>query len=142
MLARSLLPCVRSASHFARKISRHCTIAWRGLLRAPWSGLSLADMLRLARASPIIFDSLNDDAVLDTLSEDGRVRCRRLRQILLAAFEVRNQSTLTRWIESTWLALGGPACLASPQEFVLATAVFTRLRTLESRGMPDVSELP
>ncbi len=116
--------------------------AWLAVLRAPWAGISLADLLQISRAAPLVWDAMADDAVLRQLSEDGQVRCRRLRATLAAAFRVRNESSLARWVERTWLCIGGASCAASTQELDLARAAFARLRELEQRGLPDAADLP
>ncbi len=116
--------------------------AWLAVLRAPWAGLCLADLLVISRGAPLIWEALAEAAVLTQLSEDGRVRCLRLRAIFEAAFRVRNDSSLARWVERTWLALGGASCAAAPQDLELAAAAFARLRELEQRGLPDAAELP
>jgi ATP-dependent exoDNAse (exonuclease V) beta subunit len=115
---------------------------WLALLRAPWAGLSLADLLPIARGAPLIWDALADDTVLRQLSEDGRVRCRRLRSTLEAAFRVRNDTSIARWVERTWLGMGGASCAASPEDLDLAGSTFARLRELEQRGLPDPADLP
>ncbi len=117
-------------------------IAWLAVLRAPWCGLMLADLLLIARAAPIVWDAIRDDALLGQLSSDGRARCRRLRSTMEAAFAVRNDSSVARWIERTWLSMGGASCVASRQELKLAGAAFTRLRNLEEQGLPDAADLP
>jgi ATP-dependent helicase/nuclease subunit A len=117
-------------------------IAWLAVLRAPWAGISLADLLQISRAAPLVWDAMADEAVQGRLSEDGRARCRRLRATLEAAFRVRNDSSLARWVERTWLGLGGASCASSPQDLELASAVFARLRELEQRGLPDAADLP
>jgi len=117
-------------------------VAWLAVLRAPWTGLKLADLLLIARAAPIVWDAIRDAALLPQLSEDGRARCARLHSTLDAAFGVRNDSTAARWVERTWLTLGGPGCASTAQELELAGAAFSRLRSLEERGLPDAAELP
>jgi ATP-dependent helicase/nuclease subunit A len=117
-------------------------IAWLAVLRAPWAGLSLADLLLISHAKPLVWDAMRDAALLSALSEEGRARCERLREILEGAFKVRNDSPLSRWIERAWMALGGPSCAASAQDLDLAAAAFSRLRSLEERGMPDAADLP
>ncbi|MEO7207578.1 MAG: UvrD-helicase domain-containing protein [Steroidobacteraceae bacterium] len=117
-------------------------IAWFAVLRAPWTGLSLADLLTISGADCPVWDAIRSDALLLALSEDGRARCARLRLTLAAAFEVRNETGVARWIERTWLGLGGPGCMTSAQDLQLASAAFARIRTLEERGMPDAAELP
>jgi ATP-dependent exoDNAse (exonuclease V) beta subunit len=111
--------------------------AWLALLRAPWAGLSLADLLAIARAAPIVWDALADDSVLAGLSDAGRQRCERLRSVLAAAFAAQDRGGVTRRLERTWLALGGPACAESTADLDDAHAVFARLRVLEQQGLPD-----
>ena len=116
--------------------------AWLAVLRAPWAGISLADLWLIARGAPLVWDALADEAVLRQLSEDGRVRCRRLRAALEAAFRVRNDTSLARWVERTWLGIGGASCASAAQDLELAGAAFARLRELEQRGLPDPADLP
>ena len=115
--------------------------AWLAVLRAPWAGISLADLLAVSRGAALIWDALGDEAVLRQLSEEGRARCRRMRSNLEAAFRVRNDTSVARWVERTWLALGGASCAAVPQDLDLAGAAFARLRDLERRGLPDPADL-
>ncbi len=115
--------------------------AWLAMLRAPWAGLCLSDLLIAARAGPIIWEAVCDDALLERMSADGRARCRRLRPILSAAFSAQGQGTLTRWVERTWFAIGGPACTTDARELDHVRAVFGRLRELERRGLPDPADL-
>jgi ATP-dependent helicase/nuclease subunit A len=117
-------------------------IAWLAVLRAPWCGLMLADLLLIARAAPIVWDAIRDDVLLGQLSGDGRARCERLRSTMEAAFAVRNDSSVVRWIERSWLSMGGASCVASRQELKLAGAAFARLRSLEEHGLPDAADLP
>jgi ATP-dependent exoDNAse (exonuclease V) beta subunit len=60
---------------------------------------------------------------------------------LEAAFRVRNDSSMARWVERTWLGLGGASCASSAQDLELASAAFARLRELEQRGLPDAADL-
>jgi ATP-dependent helicase/nuclease subunit A len=117
-------------------------VAWLAVLRAPWAGLALCDLLAVARSVAPVWEAIRDEKLLQSLSDDGRARCARLAQVLDAAFRVRSETSVARWIERTWLGLGGPACAASAQELQLAGAAFARLRTLEEQGMPDAAELP
>jgi ATP-dependent exoDNAse (exonuclease V) beta subunit len=114
--------------------------AWLALLRAPWAGLILSDLLIIARSGPVIWDALMNDALLSKLSDDGRVRCERFRRTLDAAFRVRTHGTIARWVEQTWLALGGPSC-AGAQDLDHVCTVLSRLREFEERGLPDPADL-
>ncbi len=133
---RDIMMLTRALLHWGDRI------AWFAVLRAPWAGLSLADLLTISGAGSLVWDAIRDDALLLALSEDGRARCARLRLALKAAFEVRNETGVARWIERTWLGLGGPGCMTSVQDLQLASAAFARIRILEERGMPDAAELP
>ena len=115
-------------------------IAWLAVLRGPWVGLTLSDLLPIARA-PLVWPALRDAAVLSQLSHAGSVRCARLAAVLEMAFARRSGALVARWIESTWLALGGPACAASGADLSLAAAAFARLRALDEQGMPDAADL-
>ena len=114
--------------------------AWLAVLRAPWVGLTLKDLLVISRA-PIVRDALGCDTVLARLSREGRARVERLRPILEAAFQVRSGGSITRWVERTWLGLGGPGCATDAEELEHVRVVFARLRELERRGLPDAAEL-
>jgi ATP-dependent exoDNAse (exonuclease V) beta subunit len=81
-----------------------------------------------------------NDVALSELTDDGRVRCERFRDTLTAAFRIRSHGTFTRWVEQTWLALGGASC-ADAQDLDHVQAVFSRLRELEERGLPDPADL-
>jgi ATP-dependent helicase/nuclease subunit A len=133
---RDIMMLTRALLHWGDRI------AWFAVLRAPWAGLMLADLLTISAAGSLVWDAIRDEALLLALSEDGRARCARLRRVLEAAFAVRNDTGVARWIERTWLGLGGPGCMASAAELQLASAAFARIRVLEERGMPDAAELP
>ena len=135
-------PAVRDAVMLACALSHlGDRIAWLALLRAPWCGLTLSDLLVIGRSHTLIWDALSDPAVLDRLSEDGRSRCARLRGVLDGALKVQTHSRVARWVERAWLALGGPSCAADVRELDQVRAVFARLRELEQQGLPDPSAL-
>jgi ATP-dependent helicase/nuclease subunit A len=131
-VVRDLLMLLRALSHLGDRI------AWLALLRAPWTGLELADLWHVARA-PVIFSALGDSRALDALSAEGRARAARLHEILMRAFACRCAMSFDRWVENTWLALGGAAIAGEERD--LAVPFFARLRELSARGLPDVSEL-
>ncbi|HTV95315.1 MAG TPA: UvrD-helicase domain-containing protein [Steroidobacteraceae bacterium] len=116
--------------------------AWLALLRAPWTGLALSDLLSLARSAPgTLWDALREESALARLSEEGRARCLRLRTVIAAAFRVQTHSGIARWVERAWLGLGGPGCVADPHELDQVGRAFERLRELERQGFPDAAAL-
>ena len=48
--------------------------AWLAVLRAPWAGVSLADLLQISRGAPLVWDALVEEDVLSKLSQEGQVR--------------------------------------------------------------------
>jgi ATP-dependent helicase/nuclease subunit A len=132
---RDLVALIRALLHLGDRT------AWLALLRAPWAGLSLADLLHVARAAPIIWDALSDEMVMSGLTTDGRIRCERLQRTLDAAFRIRTHGPISRWVEQTWLALGGPACATGAGDLDQVQTVFARLALLEERGLPDAADL-
>jgi ATP-dependent helicase/nuclease subunit A len=85
-------------------------VAWLAVLRAPWCGLALEDLEALVkdRLTTPIEECLAD---LRALSEDGQARAARVRDVLAEALAEQGRWPLRRWLERTWIRLGGPACL-------------------------------
>ncbi len=80
-------------------------VAWLAVLRAPWCGLKLAELEAIAgpdKRAPL----------LDLLSAAERSpRLDRIYLILTQVLAERKRLPLARWLEDTWLALGGAATL-------------------------------
>jgi len=73
------------------------------------------------------------------LSEDGRERVSKLRRTLEAAFAERGRWPLRRWVERTWAALGGPACLETDDALRDARDFLDLLENHETAGeLPDL----
>lgn len=92
-------------------------IAWLALLRSPLVGLDNTDLHRLVAgvdgsglrtAIPV---RLRMTAVIETLSDDAQRRIAHVRSVLDAALAQRARKPLRRWLEGTWLALGGALCI-------------------------------
>ena len=88
--------------------------AWVGVLRAPFVGLSHADMVRLcenALSTPLP-SRLYDDDVVSNLSDEGRARVMRLRRVLDACLADEDTAMYhDRLCESVWEALDGSRCV-------------------------------
>ncbi len=110
-------------------------ISWLALLRAPYTGLTKADLLSLvgdAKDVPVI-DLLTDETRVSKLSDDGRERLARVTPLLVATLAKRDQNNLRHWIEGLWIAIGGPAC-ATPIDLDNASTYFDLLDKLEREG--------
>lgn len=127
-------------------------VAWFGLLRAPWCGLSLADLLCLApengcaETAPIL-ESMQQLLAGGhpgplRLSADGEQRLARVAKVLGEAFAQRERLSLRHWLEGVWLTLGGPACLADPSDVDNVQRVWQMLSGLAERGdVPSAEQL-
>jgi ATP-dependent helicase/nuclease subunit A len=105
-------------------------VSWLALLRAPWCGLTLDDLHALAAAEhyATVWDLLHRTD--HTLSEDGGARIRRILPTLEQAIAERGRRPLREWVESTWLRLGGPACVEDATALEDAAAYFDLLEGL------------
>ena len=117
-------------------------LAWLALLRAPWLGLSLADLLRLAEHSEqAILRRLQDEGLRQALSKDGQQRVQRLLEVLGTELPARGRLPLRSWVEGIWLALGGLAVVGESGR-ADAEAYLALLEKLEQRGgQLDFAEL-
>jgi len=106
-------------------------VAWLSILRAPWCGLTLADLEALVRErlSTGVWECLQD---VHALSDDGQARATRLRDIVQAAFAEQGRWPLRRWVELVWMKLGGPACLDGESALQDAKAYFDLLEASQS----------
>jgi len=93
-------------------------VAWLGVLRAPWCGLSLEDLHRIAgnddpESRPRPLPELIAER-LALLSEEGRMAAARVLDSLASAPAFRATqptASLGTWLEQIWLRLGGAACV-------------------------------
>ena len=116
---------------------------WLAMLRAPWCGLTLADLHTLAADEHLetVWSLMQDDNRFAQLSEDGRRRLLPLRQILAVAMTNRHVQRPRRWVEGVWHALNGPATLECPKDVQDAEAYFALLDNLTRHGRLDLEGL-
>ncbi len=132
-----LLALARALLHPADRV------AWLAVLRAPWCGMTLADLHALVAGEPdaAIIDLLDGIGRRKGLSDDGRRRAARLLTVLGPAVRERGRRRLRRWVEGAWIALGGPACVAT-RELANVDAFLGLLDGLDIAGAPaDGDEL-
>ena len=115
-------------------------LAWMALLRAPWCGLRLADLLLIARHGDTprytpLWGALCSPALLDSLSPDGRERINHILPALQRARQQRDRLGLRVWIEQAWWGLGGPECAAESAWLQDAESFFQLLEQAEVEGV-------
>lgn len=113
-------------------------VAWLSILRAPWCGLTLADMLLIAgpESKSAIFAKICDSTVRATLSSDGQHRINRIIPILDEGIKDRYRYNLRVWIENIWRKLGGPACVKNQTQLEDVKCLFELLDEMSSSSEP------
>ncbi len=109
-------------------------IAWFAILRTPWFGLSLADLLVFSDPRTTIWMQLNNPALQEKLSADGQLRLKRALPILASALNQRDRLAIRTWIETTWVQLGGPAGLKAESDIEDVAAFFALLQSIHEQG--------
>ena len=104
-------------------------IAWLAILRAPWCGLDLEDLLYLTISPvatnpvpkgeryPLLLNQVLAYRRIDRLSDTGKRILDRVVPLLESAWRERFRKPLRTWLEGLWLALGGPLTLEDEQRF-------------------------
>ncbi len=118
-------------------------LAWLATLRTPFIGLKLADLdvLVSGDSGNIILDAICADTTENHkanngLSTDGRQRLVRIGPVLLEAVKRRGRYSIRTLVESTWIRLGGPACVENANELDDAATYFDLLESLENEDLP------
>jgi ATP-dependent exoDNAse (exonuclease V) beta subunit len=112
-------PEVLDALALARALlNREDRVAWLGVLRAPWCGLSLADLHVLASSddADLLKRPLPELIVerLHLLSAEGRAAAGRVLRAIESVPRLRFAQPAASpgtWIEQVWLTLGGAQCV-------------------------------
>ncbi len=138
-VVRDLLALTRALLHWGDRT------AWLAILRAPWCGLTLADLHTLAggERGTVLLDRLRDADLQQTVTADARLRLQRVLPVLEQGLKDRGRSSLGSWVRTVWYALDGPATLAEASDLANAEACFAALDRLgdETAGLPTASEV-
>jgi ATP-dependent exoDNAse (exonuclease V) beta subunit len=103
-------------------------VAWLGVLRAPWCGLSLADLHTITSADdaaivatpvPVLLETRLDALLaFGQIGKRGHAAAMRVKGVMRQAAEERavaSTLSLGTWLESVWKALGGEATVDEEQ---------------------------
>jgi ATP-dependent exoDNAse (exonuclease V) beta subunit len=134
-----LLALTRALRHPADRV------AWLAVLRAPWCGMTLADLHVLTGADDTdwrersLWEAVKERG--EFLSVDGVARLERLWPVMEAAEQQRGRLSTAAWVERTWRTLGGDAYLTS-EEMENARRYLQLLDALEEEsGEIDLAQL-
>jgi len=138
-LARS--PVVADLMTLCRALANHGDrLAWLALLRAPWCGLQLSDLLTVARFGEgppytAVWSSLQRAELHNALSDDGRVRVQHILPVLREACQKRDRLGLRVWVEQAWAKLGGLLCAPDLYGLLDAESFLQLLEQAEVEGV-------
>lgn len=134
---QDVLALSRALLHRADRVN------WLALLRAPWCGLTLADLHALGADDhySTLWQLMQDEQRVASLSQDGQQRLLHVRHILSEAYAHRGRQSMRRWVESTWLKLGGPQCLWEAGDVRDVQALLDLIDQLERNGRFDMAAL-
>jgi ATP-dependent exoDNAse (exonuclease V) beta subunit len=101
-------------------LNREDRIAWLGVLRAPWCGLSLEDLHSLVSedSRELLSRTVPEVAAerLSVISSQGQTAVKRVLDAAEDAWLMRAANptqSLGAWLESVWMQMGGAACVDS-----------------------------
>jgi ATP-dependent exoDNAse (exonuclease V) beta subunit len=131
-VGQDLLGLTRALSHLDDRL------AWLAVLRAPWCGLSWADLENLCGDDrrTTVWQLMHDAERLAGLGSDGRQRVAALRHVMQATFAAAGLQSFARWVERCWRDLDGPLCLRDADEATVAAQFFKGLAQLSGNGGP------
>lgn len=134
---QDLLALTHALHHRADRVN------WLACLRAPWCGLTLADLHALAADdfNATLWSLMNDAGRVARLSADGQTRLTHVRDALGEALRQQGRASPARWVKGAWLALGGPACLANETELADCEAFFDLVERLDAAGRYSAEQL-
>jgi ATP-dependent exoDNAse (exonuclease V) beta subunit len=119
--------------------------AWLAVLRAPWCGLTLAELHALCadERDATLPELLRDSGRTARLEPAAHARLDRAWQVLREAPGELRRFGLRDTVERAWLALGGPATATSERELDEAAAYFDQLAEIDRRasGLVDLARL-
>mgnify|MGYP001571933402 CR=1 FL=1 len=135
LFTRDLLSLTRALLDFGDKL------AWLAILRAPWCGLMLSDILALATYKDrIIIDLLEDEQVLSQLTLDGANRARSLCQALSGAIQNQSRFSFVHNLEFSLEQLC-PAQSLDAKSVMIKRAFLAVVDQCETLGQLDIATI-
>lgn len=119
--------------------NQHDRQNWLAILRAPWCGLTLSDIhLLCADIDLPIWECIKKNS--ESLSIDGQKRLNHFNCVIEQALTQQAIYRLRRWLECTWITLGGRECLRSQREANLVIQYFDLIDQLfeQTPYHPDI----
>ncbi len=135
LLIRDLFSLTKALLHLGDKL------AWLSVLRAPWCGLILDDLLVLSAGDEcIIYQQLSDAQVLEKLSKDGRLRAQHLRDCLQDVLDNQGRFDFVELLTYALQQLGVTASL-SPLESMIKDQFLHVIHECESQQLLNITAI-
>jgi ATP-dependent helicase/nuclease subunit A len=131
-------------------------LAWLAVLRAPWCGIDMYDLLAIAGHNtnghdskntaentsekqdwPLIIKAISADGLhekITALSPAGKKKLQRFSKVISQALSQQKRLSLRRWIQGIWLTLGGSGLLINPSDEENINTFFSLLDRYEQGG--------
>ena len=118
-------------------LHRDDKIAWLAILRAPWCGMTLSDLLIISEHAQqlTIWQALCSSACINTLSPEGQRRLSPLHDALTKTIKNQGRTTLTHSVISLWRAIQGPQCINNQQRLTNCYDYLDFLQALEGKNI-------
>jgi ATP-dependent helicase/nuclease subunit A len=86
-------------------------VAWFAILRAPWLGLSLQDLLVFSKRNEhILWQTIENYQQYPDLSAQGKAKLDRFVPIIQHFLHHFGRKRISEYLHALWLILGGPSC--------------------------------
>jgi len=119
----------------------HDRIAWLSLLRAPWCGLTLAELSVISSLdahktlwSVLVAAIRNDSKEKIDISAGSRERLARFLDVMEPAVNRARRDRVVEWVEGCWLQLGGPAVCTDESDIQAAELTLSTLVNMQHNG--------
>nr|BAW82256.1 ATP-dependent DNA helicase [Calyptogena pacifica symbiont] len=135
LFTRDLLSLTRALKHLGDKL------AWLAILRAPWCGLLLEDLLVLSQQDGrVIFDLIQDKQTLQNLSKDGQSR---MRNFVHAVRDIINQKSRFSFMRVLEFAINqlAPQNSLSVKQSMIKTQFLQIIHDCESAQQLDIGTI-
>jgi ATP-dependent exoDNAse (exonuclease V) beta subunit len=136
LLTRDLFSLTKALLHLGDKL------AWLSVLRAPWCGLILDDLLALSEDdNGIIYQQLIDETVLKKLSQDGQQRAQHLHHCLQEVVDNQGRFSFVELLTSALKQLGLTDNALSDTELEIKDAFLRIVYQCEQQQMLNIQTI-
>ena len=118
-------------------------VAWLACLRAPWCGLTIDALFKLAHPhkGKTLWQCIHDQALTEALTAADKARLGKFSAVFTKFIQERQRLPLRQTLESLWCELGGPATLRHAAELENCETFFELIEQLDNAGRIDLKAL-